>query len=118
MKNFIKDTLINLRAMEPVGSEWYNKLSDAIQWIEEHTTEEKVEKKAEKSGYAHTTIRWKEDGIEEEAIIAVGQPFIAKHDDAILFYCENDAEFEHLKDHDNGEDFVVVGCTLFTKTLD
>ena len=98
-------------------------------YIPDHIREESLEiirnetrkpasiKDTTKHNYAHTTIRWKDDEREEEAIIAIGQPFIEKYDEAILFYCESEEEFEHLKEFDNGEDFVVVGCTMFTETL-
>jgi hypothetical protein len=118
MKDYIKNELVCLRAMEPIGSDRYNELSTAIQWLEENTIKQPAEtKKATKHNYAHTTIQWKDDGREDEAIIAIGQLFFEKYDEAILFYCESEEEFEHLKEFDNGEDFVVVGCTMFTETL-
>lgn len=98
-------------------------------YIPDHIREESLEiirnetrkpasiKDTTKHNYAHTTIRWKEDEREEEAIIAIGQSFDAKNDEAILFYCESEEGFEHLKEFNNGEDFVVVGCTMFTETL-
>ena len=98
-------------------------------YIPDHIREESLEiirnetrkpasiKDTTKHNYAHTTIRWKDDGREDEAIIAIGQLFIEKYDEAILFYCESEEEYEHLKDVENGEDFVVVGCTMFTETL-
>lgn len=118
MKDYIKNELVCLRAMEPVGSDRYNELSKAIQWIEENTIKKADERKKEKKhNYAHTTIRWKDDGREEEAIISMNGMFNEKHDDEILFYCENEEEFEKLKEYENGEDFVVIGCTMFTEEL-
>ena len=119
MKNFIQNELVCLRASEPIGSDRYEELSKAIQWLEEHTTKEKNNKPKEQKGkYAHTTIRWKDDGVEEEAIIAIGIGYDKKHDYDIVFYCENDYEYDLLKEYNNGEDFVIIGCTLFTETLD
>ena len=104
-------------------------LNFVMPYIPEHIREESLNiiknetrKPAEikdntKHNYAHTIIRWKDDDMEEEAIIAIGCPYIEKYDEQILFYCENEEEFENLKHYENGEDFVVVGCTLFTETL-
>lgn len=104
-------------------------LNFVMPYIPEHIREESLNiiknetrKPAEikdntKHNYAHTTIRWKDDDSEEETIIAIGQPFIEKYDEQILFYCDNEEEFENLKHYENGQDFVVVGCTLFTETL-
>ena len=118
MKDYIANELMCLRASEPIGSDRYNELSKAIQWVNEQEEKGKdKEAKKEKSAYAHTTIEWKEDGRREEAIIAVNCPYIEKYDEAILFYCESEEEFEHLKEHNNGEDFVVVGCTMFTESI-
>lgn len=118
MKDYIKNELVCLRATEPIGSDRYEELSKAIQWLEENTINKPSETKKEAGHkYAHTTIKWKDDEREEEAIIAVDCPYIEKYDDAILFYCESEEEFEHLKEYNNGEDFVVVGCTFFSETL-
>ena len=120
MKNFIQNELVCIRALEPIGSDRYEELSKAIQWLDENTLK-KEENKQEVNApkYAHTTIRWKDDvEHEEEAIIAIGCPYIEKYDEQILFYCENKEEFENLKHYENGEDFFVDGCTIFTDTLD
>lgn len=73
-----------------------------------------------KHNFAHTTIQWKEDGKEEEVTFKLS-PYneVADKniDEQIFFYCESEEEFENLKHYENGEDFVVVGCTLFTETL-
>lgn len=119
MKDFIKNELVCLRSLEPIGCDRYEELSKAIQWLDENTLK-KEEKKEEAimPKYAHTTIRWKDDNSEEEAIIAIGCDYIEKYDEQILFYCESQEEFENLKHYENGEDFYVDGCTMFTETLD
>lgn len=117
MKNYIQNELACLRSKEPLGSDRYNELSEAIQWVEEHADKEQKDSTESNGKYAHTTIRWKEDEQEEDAIIAVDCPFIEEIDEYILFYCESMDEFEHLKEYDNGEDFYVAGCTMFTETL-
>ena len=117
MKNYIQNELVCLRALEPVGSDRYEKLSKAIQWVEEHAGKEQKASATSNGKYAHTTIRWKDDGCEEDAIIAVDCPFIEEIDEDILFYCDGMDEFEHLKEYDNGEDFYVAGCTVFTEKL-
>jgi hypothetical protein len=118
MKDYIQNELVCLRAMEPIGSDRYEELSKAIQWLEENTIKQPAEtKKATKHNYAHTTIQWKDDGREEEAIISLNGMFNEKHDDEILFYCENEEELEKLKEYDNGEDFFINGCILFTEEL-
>lgn len=118
MKDYIKNELVCLRAMEPIGSDRYNELSKAIQWIDENTIKQPTEtKKVTKHNYAHTTIQWKDDGREEEAIISLNGMFNEKHDDEIFFYCENEEELEKLKEYDNGEDFFINGCILFTEEL-
>lgn len=68
--------------------------------------------------YAETTIRWKDDDREEEVIIAIGCPYIEKYDEQILFYCDNKEDFESLKHYENGQDFVIIGCTNFFESLD
>lgn len=119
MKDFIKNELICLRAAEPVGSDRYNELSDAVQWIEEHTVKEQNASNTESSGkYAHTRIQWKDGNSEQDVIIAVGCKNDDRTDDQIFFYCNNMDDFERLKHYDNGEDFVIIGCTMFTDTLD
>lgn len=118
MKNYIKNELACLRAMEPIGCDRYEELTKAIQWVDsQNESTEKETKRETKGKYAITTIMWKCDKKEEEAIIAIGCPYDEKIDYAILFYCESEEEFERLKDYENGEDFVVIGCTLFTETL-
>ena len=118
MKDYIKNELVCLRAMEPIGSDRYEELTKAIQWVDSQKESGEKETKCEIEGkYAHTTIMWKDDEREEEAIIAVDCPYIEKIDDEILFYCESEEEFERLKHYENGEDFVVVGCTMFTETI-
>lgn len=118
MKDYIKNELVCLRAMEPIGSDRYEELSKAIQWIDENTIKQPAEtKKATKHNYAYTTIQWKDDGREEDAIISLNGMFNEKHDDEILFYCENEEELEKLKEYDNGEDFFINGCILFTEEL-
>ena len=118
MKDYIKNELVCLRAMEPIGSDRYEELSTAIQWLEENTIKKPNEtKKATKHNYAHTTIQWKDDGKEEEVIISLNGTFNEKHDDEIFFYCNNEEELEKLKEYDNGEDFFINGCILFTEEL-
>lgn len=118
MEDFIKNELVCLRATEPLGSDRYNELSEAINWVEGHRSKTANPMEEKKNNYAHTTIEWKDDDSEEEVIIAVGCPYIEKYDEQIFFYCENEEEFENLKHYDNGEDFVVVGCTMYTDSLD
>lgn len=116
-KNYILNELCCLRASEPLGSDRYNELSKCIQWVIGIKDKEESKNKANESGYAHTTIMWKDDEREEEAIIAVNCPYIERFDEEILFYCESREEFEALKEYENGEDFVVVGAVLFTEDL-
>lgn len=117
MKNFILNELAYLRAVEPIGSERYNELSNAIQWLEENTLTPKEKKNTKKHNYAYTTIRWKDDGKEEDVIISLNGMFNEKHDDEIFFYCDNEEELEELKKYDNGQDFFINGCILFTEEL-
>ena len=118
MKDFIKNELTCLRALETIGSDRYEELSKAINWVNEVSVGSKDKKnEPSKHKFAHTTIRWKDDGREEEAIISLNGIFDEKHDDEILFYCENEAEFEKLKEYDNGEDFEIIGCTMYTETI-
>ena len=118
MKNYILNELACIRATEPIGSDRYNELSKAIRWIYEQTPQSKEkESESQVSKYAHTKIRWNDDGSEEDAIIAINCLYDEKHDEEIVFYCENEEDFERLKEYNNGEDFVVVGCTLFTENL-
>lgn len=115
-KNYILNELSRLRISEPLGSDRYNELSKCMQWIRGINDKEEAKKKENDGGYAHTTIKWKDDEREEEAIIAVNCPYIEKYDEEILFYCDKDG-FEKLKEYENGEDFVVVGAVLFTEDL-
>ena len=115
MENFIKNELVCLRASEPVGSDRYNELSKAIQWVTEHTDQKKAPKITEGHNYAITTIQWKEDRKEEEVVFGL-RGYDEKNDNQIFFYSSED-EFEELKHFENGQDFVVVGCTVFCDRL-
>lgn len=90
---------------------------EALEIIKRETSKPASIKNTTKHNYAHTTIQWKDDGREEEAIISLNGMFNEKHDDEILFYCENEEELEKLKEYDNGEDFFINGCILFTEEL-
>lgn len=123
MKDYIQNELVCLRAMEPIGSDRYEELSKAIQWLEENTIKQPSEtKKATKHNFAHTTIQWKEDGKEEDVTFKLS-PYneVADKniDEQIFFYCENEEEYKELvhDGYDNGQDFVIVGCTMFTEEL-
>lgn len=121
MKDYIKNELVCLRAMEPIGSDRYEELTKAIQWVDSQKDDKKEEQSAPKKGnYAHTIIMWKDDCIKEEVVISLNpydEKINDKVDEGIFFYCENEEDFERLKHYENGEDFIVVGCTLFTETL-
>ena len=123
MKDFIKNELICLRALEPIGSDRYNELSEALQWIEENTIKEsRKEEEKTKHNFAFTTIRWKEDGKEEDVTFKLSpyNEFADKNiDEQIFFYCENEEEYKELvhDGYDNGQDFVIVGCTIFSDEL-
>jgi len=47
MKNYIQNELVCLRATEPIGSDRYEELSKAIQWLEENTINKPSETKKE-----------------------------------------------------------------------
>ena len=117
MEDFIMNELVCLRATEPLGSDRYNELSKAINWVEGHRSKVAKPMEAKKHNYAHTIIEWKDDGQREEAIISMCG-YDAKYDGLITFYCDSEADFEKLKHYENGEDFVVVGCTMYTEDLD
>ena len=121
MKNYIKNELVCLRAMEPIGSDRYEELTKAIQWVDFQNESGEKETKCEiKHNYAHTTIQWKNDYSKEEVVISLNpydEKINDKVDEGIFFYCESEEDFERLKDYENGEDFFVIGCTLFTETL-
>lgn len=120
MKSYILNELICLRATEPIGSDRYNELSKAIRWMYEQTPQSKEKEKeneSQVSKYAHTKIRWNDDGREEDVIIAINCIYNEKYDGEIVFYCEDEEDFERLKEYNNGEDFVVVGCTMFTESV-
>ena len=112
MKNFIQNELVNLRALEPVGSDRYNQISDAIRWVEDHASKEEKIIEKPKYKYALTTIKWKADEQQESALIS-----LHGYDKNCMFCCNNEDEFEHLKDYNNETDFVVVGCTLFKESI-
>lgn len=121
MKDYIKNELVCLRAMEPIGSDRYEELTKAIQWVDSQKDSEKEEQSAPKKGnYAHTIIMWKDDCSKEEVVISLNpynEKINDKVDEGIFFYCENEEDYERLQHYDNGEDFVVIGCTLFKDTL-
>jgi len=121
MKDYIKNELVCLRAMEPIGSDRYEELTKAIQWVDSQNESIEKETKCEtKHNFAHTTIQWKDDYSEEEVVILLkpyNEEIHGKVDERIFFYCESEEDFERLKDYENGEDFFVIGCTLFTETL-
>lgn len=123
MKDYIKNELVCLRAMEPIGSDRYEELSTAIQWLEENTIKKPNEtKKATKHNYAHTTIQWKDDGKEEEVTFKLSpyNEFADKDiDEQIFFYCDSEEDYKELvhNGYDNGQDFFIVGSTLYTEEL-
>lgn len=121
MKDYIKNELVCLRALEPIGSDRYEELTKAIQWVDSQKDGGEKETKCEtKHNYAHTTIQWKDDYSEEEVVISLkpyNERIKDKLDYGIFFYCESEEDFERLKHYENGEDFIVIGCTLFTETL-
>lgn len=122
MKDYIKNELACLRAMEPIGGVRYKELTKAIKWVDcqKESGNEEPKTEPQKGEYAHTIIMWKDDCKKEKVVISL-RPYDSeihgKVDDGIFYYCENEEEYQKLCDWDNGEDFVVVGCTLFTKTL-
>lgn len=123
MKDYIQNELVCLCAMEPIGSDRYEELSKAIQWIDENTIKQPAETKKEtKHNYAHTTIQWKDNGEEEDVTFKLSpyNEFADKNiDEQIFFYCENEEEYKELvhDGYDNGQDFVIVGCTMFSEEL-
>lgn len=117
MEDFIKNELVCLRATEPLGSDRYNELSKAINWVDGHRSKAAKPMEAKKHNYARTTIEWKENGEFEEVIFGLCG-YDCEHDMQIFFNCESEEEFEKLKHYDNGEDFVVVGCTMYMDSLD
>lgn len=121
MEEYIKHELVLLRASEPVGSDRYNELSNAIQWVSEHGDKQSPKHEpVDNDKFAFTTIEWKDSREKENVVIALfdnEEEAISYNDDDIFFYCSDKSEFERLKHFDNGEDFIVVGCTLFSETL-
>lgn len=121
MEEYIKHELVLLRASEPVGSDRYNELSNAIQWVSEHGDKQSPKHEPiDNDKFAITTIEWKDTRERENVVIALfdnEEEALSYNDDDIFFYCSDKSEFERLKHFDNGEDFVVVGCTIFSETL-
>ena len=121
--------LICLRASEPVGSDRYNKLSDAIQWVNKQELDDKSKIEQVKRNYAHTRIRWKDcscnSGEEYDVVFKLnskrnflGNFELDPKDDEIFFYCESEEEFNRIASgYDNGEDFEVIGCILYTESI-
>lgn len=123
MKNYIQNELVCLRAVEPVGSDRYNELSKAIQWLEENTKKEEASSTGVKNNYAVTRIRWKDSGDELDVIFKLNANRgkfgfeLDEKDEQIFFYCESEDEYKKLLNYDNGEDFEIIGCTLYTDTI-
>ena len=121
MKNYIQNELVCLRATEPIGSDRYEELSKAIQWLEENTINKPSETKKEAGHkYAHTTIRWKDNGKEQNVTFKLSpyNEFADKNiDEHIFFYCDNEEDYKSLMGYDNGQDFEIVGSTLYTEEL-
>ena len=93
---------------------------EALEIIKRETSKPASIKDNTKHNFAHTTIRWKEDGKEEDVTIKLSpyNEFADKAiDEQIFFYCDNEEEFEKLKEYDNGEDFFINGCVLFSEEL-
>lgn len=123
MKNFILNELACLRAVEPIGSDRYEELSKAINWVNEVSVASKGEKnEPSQHKFAHTTIRWKDDGKEEEVTFKLSpyNEFADKDiDEQIFFYCDSEEDYKELvhNGYDNGQDFFIVGSTLYTEEL-
>lgn len=92
---------------------------ECMEIINNETRELVTIKDDTKHNFAHTIIRKKDSGELMEAIISIKTafPLNGDNDDKFLFYCESMEEFEHLKDEDNDQNFIIVGCVLFTETL-
>ena len=122
MEDFIINELVCLRALEPIGSDRYEELSNAILWVQKQKLNEPKAQvpTAKKHNFAQTTIRYKDSGDEMEVIFKLSpyNEFADREiDPAIFFYCENEEDFESLREYDNGQDFEIVGCILFMETL-
>jgi hypothetical protein len=93
---------------------------ECLEIIKRETSKPVSIKDNTKHNYAHTIIMWKDDCSKEEVVISLkpyNERINDKVDEGIFFYCENEEDYERLQHYDNGEDFVVIGCTLFTDTL-
>lgn len=121
MENFIKNELMCLRASEPLGSDRYNELTKAINWVTEHGYKDSPKvQQVDNDKFAVTTIEWKDTLERENVTIALfnyDEERDANIDDKVFFYCGSKEGYERLKHFENGEDFIVVGCTIFTESL-
>ena len=95
---------------------------EALEIIKRETSKPASIKDDTKHNFAHTTIRWKDDGKEEEVTFKLS-PYdeVADKDidEDIFFYCDNEEDYKELvhNGYDNGEDFYIVGSTLYTEEL-
>lgn len=95
---------------------------EALEIIKHETSKPASIKDNTRRNFAHTTIRWKEDGKEENVTFKLSpyNEFADKNiDEQIFFYCENEEEYKELvhDGYDNGQDFVIIGCTMFSEEL-
>lgn len=95
---------------------------EALEIIKRETSKPASIKDNSKHKFAHTTIRWKEDGKEEEVTFKLSpyNEFADKAiDEQIFFYCDSEEDYKELvhNGYDNGQDFFIVGSTLYTEEL-
>lgn len=70
--------------------------------------------------YAEVTIRWKDDGTEQEDIIKLSDDIYERDDDKVFFNVTGLNDLKGLINPDNGEDFYIVdvqGITFQPKSL-
>lgn len=95
---------------------------EALEIIKRETSKPVSIKDNTKHNFAHTTIRWKDDGKEEEVTFKLSpyNEFADKAiDGQIFFYCDSEEDYKELvhNGYNNGQDFFIVGSTLYTEEL-
>lgn len=93
---------------------------EALEIIKHETSKPASIKDNTKRNFAHVTIRWKDNGKEQDVTFKLSpyNEFADKNiDEHIFFYCDNEEDYKSLMGYDNGQDFEIVGSTLYTEEL-
>ena len=70
-----------------------------------------------KHNYAKVLIRWKDSGLVEDVVFKLSEEVLEEEEGKVFCYCKDEAEYKDLIGYNNGKDYEIFGCTLYTEKL-